>query len=148
MSNIPVPIIDSGDYNYGAQFERDGKVYAIRHDTTEDGYQVDDDRDPDSYQVSLVELVWDGSKWKSGGFAELSDGRLVILGLLPARVDIFFNGDVLQAWGSFVDTINEFLAEGGAVDTAGFPVDGTVTEKIEWLLANTQNVGGRAVVTG
>ena len=149
MANEFVNIVDSGSYDYEAQFKLpNGDIYAIRYETTGDGYQEPDpDTDPDAYQLGLVKLEQEGSgNWKSSGFAELSDGRLVVMGLLPARVDMFYEGDVIKAIEAFVVSINEFLQEAGMTTDDTFPVDGTTTEIVEWLAKAIKNIGGKAIL--
>jgi hypothetical protein len=145
MTSIPVPIVDSGDYNYGAQIKLGNKIYCIRYQETADGFQKDEDTDDDAYQFSLVELVFDGTSWRSGDIAKNSE-RFVTLNANPFLTDRDYNGDVRAHWDAFLGRVNLFIQEAGVVDMTGFPENGTNTEKFEWLWANTQFVDNTAVV--
>jgi hypothetical protein len=161
MTSIPVPIIDSGDYNYSdeLQWAVGDKVYAMRYQTSDDGYQKPDaDSEPDAYQSSLVELVWDGTRWRSGSIAKLSDGTYVTLGLSEARLEILFDenknsilddAELIKAWQDYLTKVVRFLEEAGMPDAdAGFPTGGTFTEKIEYLFYGTRKMGEKPVFVG
>jgi hypothetical protein len=129
---------DSEDKKFGVQFRVGGQPYVIWMWMTDDTAD-DADRDADAYQVQVSPIVLKGNVYTNGSAVKTEDGTLVLQAINKWRVDNQFDGSVIKLYESFLEKVNKFIKENTKeddvpADVAGFPVDGTITEQLIWLV--------------
>lgn len=139
MANEIVKIYDTGDRKHGKQMRVGNDIYVVRVWLADDGFHQDEDKDMDAYQMSLRKVVANGNAYiASSQIATMKDGSLVLIGLSESKIKNEYQNDMRIVYKTFKDKVEAFLLENEAAETVGYPINGTYTEQILWLIKTEQ----------
>lgn len=140
MSNEIVKIYDTSDLKFGKQFRVGQDIYVIRLWLADDGFHNDDDKDYDAYQLTLRKVINTNGTYKaSSEIAKLEDGTSIVKSLGDSPISTLnkdYGGDMRKLYKAFKDLIFKFLEENNVEEVDGYPLEGTLTEQILWLVKN------------